>query len=490
MREKSKRLGKILHRAVLVMIATIVLSMTIGTVNSYAYENTVGIVKEGGARIRSASSTDSTVLASVVSGNELEICGIETGADGYTWYKVYVDRSTIGYIRSDLITDTGEKTGGVTDNNVTGGAIGGGAGNDTQDTPQDNESTDAPQDTENPDDATEPDGITQDTPVPDQTVTTPQVTGAFLQSIGLGSNVSITPAFSPDVTEYTIHVDENTTAITVFGVASDGASVTENYGFSDLQRGSNMGVITVQGADGSTRSYYFTVNRGAASAEIHYSEPPKAGDEVTDVTETEPKEQKKGISGGWIVFLIIIILAMAAVIVLMALRIRDYKRELYGDDAEGFRIKDVLPENNIFQKVFEQRKSRNAYKSQSTKRVSRRIEEEDDEDEDVYDDVDEEEGFMYDIRKSSEDAAQIQDPGMRYRNDEEDFDSLDDDEEMDDYEGLLDIDEEDDELEDIMERNATITDRENGKEVWKSVNFMTPADDLEFEFIELEDENE
>lgn len=489
MREKSKRFGKILHRAMLVLVATIFLSLTIGTVNSYAYENTIGIVKEGGARIRSASSTDSTVLASVVSGNELEICGIETGADGYTWYKVYVDRSTIGYIRSDLLTDTGEKTGGVTDNNVTGGTIGGGADNDAQDAPQDNDATDVGQDTETPDEPANPDDTTQENPAPDQTVTTPQVTGTFLQSIGLGSNVSITPAFSPEVTEYTIHVDENTTAITVFGVAAEGATVTENYGFNDLQRGSNMGVITVQGADGSTRSYYFTVNRGAASAEIHYSEPPKAGDEVTDVTVEEPKKEKsKGVSGGWIVFLVIMILAMAAVIVLMALRISNYKRELYGDDAEGFRIKDLLPENNIFQNLFAQRKNKKAYQSRSKQRVSRRVEEEDEED--AYEDDDEDEEFMYDIRKSSEDAAQIQDPGMRYQQDEEDFDSLDDDEEMDDYEGLVDIDDEDDELEDIMERNATITDHENGKEVWKSVNFMTPADDLEFEFIELEDENE
>jgi len=94
------------------------------------------------------------------------------------------------------------------------------------------------------------------------------------------------------------------------------------------------------------------------------------------------------------------------------------------------------------------------------------------------------------VSQTREEIKQIQDPGMRYQQDEEDFDSLDDDEEMDDYEGLVDIDDEDDELEDIMERNATITDHENGKEVWKSVNFMTPADDLEFEFIELEDENE
>ncbi len=487
MREKSRRFGKILHRVVLVMVATVFLSITIGTVNSYAYENTVGIVKEGGARIRSASSTDSTVLASVVSGNELEICGIETGADGYTWYKVYVDRSTIGYIRSDLITDTGEKTGGVTDNDVTGGTIvdtDTSQGNGSQSTPQDGEATDVPQESETPDDTT------QDTPVQGETAATPQVSGAFLQSIGLGSNVSITPAFAPDVTEYTILVDEATTAITIFGVASDGATVTENYGFSDLQRGSNMGVITVQGADGSTKSYYFTVNRGAASAEIHYSEPPKADDEATSVTEDEPQEKSKGVSGGWIVFLVIVILAMAAVIVLMALRIREYKKELYGDDAEGFGIKDVFPENNIFQKVFEQRKSKNSYKAQSKTRISRRVEEEDDEEENYDEADDDKEGFMYDIRKSSEDVAQIQDPGMRYHKDEEDFDSLDDDEEMEDYEGLLDIDEEDDELEDIMERNATITDRENSKEVWKSVNFMTPADDLEFEFIELEDENE
>ncbi len=499
MRGKSRRFGRVLHRAVLVVIAAVFLSISVGAVNSYAYENTVGIVKEGGARIRSASSTDSTVLASVVSGNELEICGMETGADGYTWYKVYVDRSTIGYIRSDLITDTGEKTGGVTDNNITGGAIGGNTDtpqdNGSQDAPQDNDVTDVPQDADTPDDAVTP----EDTQTPGDTTTTPVVTGAFLQSIGLGNNVSMTPVFSPDVTEYTIYVDENTTAIAVFGVAAEGAAVTENYGFSDLQRGSNMGVITVQAADGSTRSYYFTVNRGEASAEIHYSEPPTIGGEDTDEAtkvDVEDKESKGG-NTGWIVFLVIVIIAMAAVIVLMGLRIRDYRRELYGEDPEEFHIKDALPGNNIFQKIFEQRNSKNATRTTERKmRVNRREEEEDLDDDDVYEDEaydedEEDEGFMYDIRKTSEDAAQIQDPGMRYhKEDMEDYDSLDDDEEIEEYDGLLDIDTEDDELEDIMERNATITDHESGKEVWKSVNFMTPADDLEFEFIELEDENE
>ena len=95
-------------------------------------------------------------------------------------------------------------------------------------------------------------------------------------------------------------------------------------------------------------------------------------------------------------------------------------------------------------------------------------------DEDVHEAASEEtQDFMYDVRQTAEDAAQIQDPGMRYQSSDE-----------------PDIEPEDDELEDIMERNATITDRDNGKEVWKSVNFMTPSDDLEFEFIELEDENE
>lgn len=493
MRENRKHRG-ILRGILLALVTAVFLAVSAGAGNAYAYENTTGIVKDGGTRIRSSSSTDSTVLASVLSGDKLEICGMETGADGYTWYKVYVDRSTIGYVRSDRITDTGEKTGGVTNDNVTGnaGQNTGTAQPDDSQTPQD-PITDAeqPQDPDaEPSDQTEV--------VPDNTVTTPAVTGAKLQSIGLGNTISMSPAFSPDITEYTILVDENTESISVFGVPAEGATVTENYGFDNLQRGSNMAVITVQAADGSTTSYNFMVNRGEASAEIHYSQPGTGADTTQN---SQPETQtvvKKGVSSGWVVFLAVIIIAMAAVMVMMGLRVRDYRRELYGEDPEEFHLEDALPDNSVFRGIKAKRRparaARESYDEEEPYDDGEAYDEEEPyedgpdqtaayEDAADNDNRNREQNFMYDVRKSEEDAAQIQDPGMQYHETERAADRRVEPSEAD-------LEPDDDELEDIMERNATITDQESGKDVWKSVNFMTPADDLEFEFLKLDDENE
>lgn len=507
-RYKSKR-----YKAVLGLICGIVLFMSYGTRNVYAYENTIGIVKDGGARIRSSASTDGSVLASVVSGDRVEICGVETASDGYTWYKVYVNGNTIGYIRGDLLTDTGEKTGSVTDNNATG--------NLSQEDPVQN--ADNPEQSEMQGD-TPGDGQEdiQDQPVePDNQGDEAPVGSAeaYLTALSIG-DAAITPLFSPYITEYTVTVGEDITSVSAYGVASEGASVIENYGFTNLQKGSNMAVITVQAADGTTKSYYFTVNRGEASSEIHYSQPDAAN---TDTQEPVSTVEKGGSHTAVIVFLVIVILAMAAVLVLMGLRVRDYRRELYGEDPEEFHLRDALPENSVF--------SRKADKRQDVRKRRKSIEvnEETDDKEaysgHVYETKDRmyendsdgenvnikskipndfamgEDGFLYDIRKVSEDSAQIQDPGMQYdgRMRESSYHGPDAETDLqageayeDEEEGGVDtgIAPEDDELEDIMERNATITDQENGKEVWQSVNFMTPREDLEFEFLDLEDENE
>ncbi len=58
------------------------------------------------AKIRQEPSTSSTQVGSVESGASLSIERQTTGDDGYTWYEVYVDSSTIGYIRSDLVSIT------------------------------------------------------------------------------------------------------------------------------------------------------------------------------------------------------------------------------------------------------------------------------------------------------------------------------------------------------------------------------------------------
>lgn len=543
MLKKNKRSGGKWQRVFMAFACTVMLSVSVGGMNAYAYENTVGVINEGGARIRSSASTDSSVLASVGSGDKVEICGEETASDGYTWYKIYVNGKTIGYVRADLVTNTGEKTGGVTDNAATGNV---GQGDDTQnddsqeqpadDVQTDNTQTDGDSGVESP--------LGGDAQITD----TPTVNN----EIGLAglsiSNGTVIPAFSPEVTEYTISVGEEVTSIAAYGVPSgEGVTVIENYGFSELEKGSNMAVITVAGPDGTTKSYYFTVNRGEPSSEIHYSDPNQVGESATDPDEVQANEKKENSHTGLIVFLVIVILAMAAVLVLMGLRIRDYRRDLYGEDPEEFHLRDAIPENSVF------RRPLGTKQGTLKRRVSGRTEEFDmDDEEDVYDDEEDsretykekndtqkrarmydtdvtgknieesavneslgnlEDGFLYDIKKVSEDADQIQDPGMQYQTTGNSYDSgnaygmhgdayehmsayqntqtesdFDEDEE-DEVEGIG-IDPDDDELEDIMERNATITDQENGKEVWKSVNFMTPAEDLEFEFLDLEDENE
>ena len=80
-----------------------------------------------------------------------------------------------------------------------------------------------------------------------------------------------------------------------------------------------------------------------------------------------------------------------------------------------------------------------------------------------------EDGYSYDMRYEEE--QQTEDRARSRR------DAYDEEEEN--------VDE--DALEDITERNSTINDRKSDQDVWKSVNFMTPSDDLEFEFLDLDD---
>ena len=58
------------------------------------------------ANIRKEPSASSEALGSVSSGNTVSVTGQVTGSDGKTWYQVYVDANTTGYIRADLISIT------------------------------------------------------------------------------------------------------------------------------------------------------------------------------------------------------------------------------------------------------------------------------------------------------------------------------------------------------------------------------------------------
>ena len=62
-------------------------------------------VSADAAKIRETASTSADVVGSTVKGSKLDVLSSTKDGSGYTWYKVYVDGNTTGYIRADLVTD-------------------------------------------------------------------------------------------------------------------------------------------------------------------------------------------------------------------------------------------------------------------------------------------------------------------------------------------------------------------------------------------------
>lgn len=71
-------------------------------------------VTASSANIRSSADVGSTAVASVLKGAKLSVIEETTGTDGKTWYKVWVDANTTGYIRADLAGGSSTTTGNTT----------------------------------------------------------------------------------------------------------------------------------------------------------------------------------------------------------------------------------------------------------------------------------------------------------------------------------------------------------------------------------------
>ena len=78
-------------------------------VNTVENFNASGEITATSVRLREKPNTDANVLASLDSGNEVSVIGINEG-----WYKVKVSGKT-GYVRSDLMKITGESTEVITE---------------------------------------------------------------------------------------------------------------------------------------------------------------------------------------------------------------------------------------------------------------------------------------------------------------------------------------------------------------------------------------
>jgi uncharacterized protein YgiM (DUF1202 family) len=89
-------------------------------VEALAYKETTGTVSTDNVKVRSSASTTASQVSSLKNGDKIDIVDEATDASGYVWYKIRVNKSEFGYVRSDLITKadgTGPSTS--TNNNAT-----------------------------------------------------------------------------------------------------------------------------------------------------------------------------------------------------------------------------------------------------------------------------------------------------------------------------------------------------------------------------------
>jgi len=98
------------------------------TIVSHA-ESKGKIVASSSVNIRQEASASSAAIGSAERGAEVDVKGKVTASDGTMWYQVYVNGTTLGYIRGDLV----EITDGSTPPAVTGNATT--PGTDTSSTP-------------------------------------------------------------------------------------------------------------------------------------------------------------------------------------------------------------------------------------------------------------------------------------------------------------------------------------------------------------------
>lgn len=94
--KKNKRNG--IKHLLALMLFGMVLSM-----GMVCLADVQGTVIAKSAVIRASADPNSERLASVPSGKTIDIIGKTTGTDGKTWYQVYVNSDTKGYIRGDLL---------------------------------------------------------------------------------------------------------------------------------------------------------------------------------------------------------------------------------------------------------------------------------------------------------------------------------------------------------------------------------------------------
>ena len=102
------------RKAVVRGLAALVFCMVLG-IGTVCFAEEPGTVVVQSAKIRASADAGSEQLGSVQQGGTVSIVSETTGTDGKTWYEVYVDANTKGYIRADLVKkNSGESADSTT----------------------------------------------------------------------------------------------------------------------------------------------------------------------------------------------------------------------------------------------------------------------------------------------------------------------------------------------------------------------------------------
>ena len=103
--------GRLLYKAALTAGVVLCVMLVWGCFSLVGHaESTAKITSSGGAKVRSSASTSAGVVTSYPKDTVITINGQVQGSDGYTWYEVWADADTVGYIRSDLVQITDGST--------------------------------------------------------------------------------------------------------------------------------------------------------------------------------------------------------------------------------------------------------------------------------------------------------------------------------------------------------------------------------------------
>ncbi len=99
----------------IMLAAGVALSVFAGTgINSLAYTQTTGKVTSDNVKVRESASTTARQVSSLKNGDSVDIVDEATDASGYVWYKIYVNKSEFGYVRSDLVSKSGASSSTTT----------------------------------------------------------------------------------------------------------------------------------------------------------------------------------------------------------------------------------------------------------------------------------------------------------------------------------------------------------------------------------------